>query len=195
VVDLPAASASPDGVMVELRRRLGPLNLDETQLATLAAVQRTWTEQHARWEPLAEGASPPAADYAAQIATIDALRDQEYRRVMGPETFTEFQKANDPRYQLMQRYASAWQLGPAEIDNVYETLNAHAGRVANYYQDVLVADQRGETVDWAAVDRTVRQLKSETEQTLRASLGAERFEKLQRGDVLRFAGDPVSSAP
>jgi hypothetical protein len=186
-----ATRAEPDFAAVKLRQELRGLEVPVAQFAALTAAQRAADQQLAALDRAIDQ-SGAAANYDSSRARILASREEAFRQTLGEAGYVEYLKNQSDEYRTMTHFAPAWQLQPAEIDHVYNTMNAYARRVGDYYQALVVADQRGEPVDWSSAEQRVREISTQTEEALKHALGPTRFDQLKRGSVIRFAGEPLS---
>jgi hypothetical protein len=181
-----ALQTGPDESAAELRRQLRVVKADENQFKALLEIRRVTDELQSEVGMQAENAPAAGVDYEARRKAIEAARDREYERVLGPAGFASFQRDNDSRYQAMQRYAAAWKLEGQEIDTVFSQIQSYEKTLRDYRQQAIAAEQRGLPVDWDAVQRGVTQLSQQAEQTFRSTLGEDRFDKLKRNSVLNL---------
>ncbi|HUR60096.1 MAG TPA: hypothetical protein VM029_20400 [Opitutaceae bacterium] len=172
-----------DDIRGELRRELRKIALEPAQFDALAEARRASDREHAEVARQEEGGAK-GVDFELRRAAIDAAREREYERVLGPVAYADYQRNNDTRYQVMQRYANAWKISEAEIAGVYATIRSYENTVRGYRQQALAAEQVGQPADWVAVQRRITQYTQQTEDALRRSLGEERFEKLKRHSAL-----------
>jgi hypothetical protein len=181
-----ATSQNPiDPERMNLRRALKNLNVGETEAAGLLQAQQQWTRQRAKLEQQLQEGQLASADYEQQLKALDHTRDQEYQRVLGDNGITELQKAQDPRYQTMKRYASNWGLTDNDINHLYDTIRFYESSVSDYQQRAQALEEQGQPVDWPAVQKSIQEFSRQTESTLRGSLG-ERFDKLKKNNVLNL---------
>jgi hypothetical protein len=175
---------SGDGVEADVRRHLKRVDIPSGQVEELADVQRArdilQNDLAAHAGHNAEG--DPA--FEARRLAIDAARDQAFERILGSQSFAEWQKSRDPRFLNLRRYATAWQLNEAEVASVYASIQTQENRTRGYRLRALSAERQGVPTDWAAVQNQIDELAQQTEQSLRRALGDERFERLKRNEVL-----------
>ena len=86
----------------------------------------------------------------------------------------------------MQQYAPAWGLSDGDINNLYDTIQSYEKSVRDYQARAEAVEGQGQSVDWPAVQKALREYAQQTEATLRKSLGDERFNKLKRNNVFAF---------
>ncbi len=173
-------SAVRDGVDASTRQTLRSFNLPTADLNALADTQRARNTLQADLEKQ-YGADP---SYRARQLAVDAARDSTYESVLGPSRFDVWQKATDPRFQTMVRYSSALHMSASDIAATYATIEGQEKQAQLCQLQALSALESGRPVDWAAVQKEVADAKQNTETSLRAQLGDERFEQLRRNGVV-----------
>lgn len=187
------ASDAPKGVpasaIAALRRELGPVDVTDAQLAALARTRQTTDAALAALDRAAQADPAKFADHDTQRSAIEAAQQRDFQDILGREKFSVWEKSQDDTYRTLVHYSPAWQLQPGDIERVYQTMNGYAGAVSDQYQQALDAEQRGQAIDWSAVDQKVQTLNRETERTLKQMLGDTRFEKLRQANALHFVGD------
>jgi hypothetical protein len=181
-----ALNSPGDGATVELKREFKGVPLVDAQFDALLDVRHATDALRSDLERQSEANPSRTAEFEARSEALEAFRNQEYQRVLGPEAFAQFQRDNDQRYQTMKRYASTWNLSSGEIENVYGTLQSYEKAVRDYRQQALQAERQGQHVDWTEVGKTIDQISQQGEQALRASLGDDRFARMKRSSVLFF---------
>ena len=168
----------------QVRADFAQLGLSGAQMRELAEVNAKWSSTRADMaRSLAETSALDSA-YEGDLRALDRARDDEYRRILGDERLEAWQRAGDDRYRVMQENASAWNLDPAAITQVYSTLRAYDLAVANREYQAQLAEQAGETVDWAKVQTDIAAYSRDTEAALRARLGEERFARLSQTEII-----------
>ncbi len=168
-----------------LRREFASANPSEAQFGELLQAQQQWNERRAEMEKqLQSGEAFP--NYEAQVRALDEARDQEYRRVLGRETFDALQKEQDPGYARMKKFAEAWALDDSKIDYVYGTLKYYEKTVQDYQARARAREAEGQGVDWTAINRNLRTFADQTQQALQSSLGPDAYAKLQRNGVIQL---------
>ena len=172
-----------EDLTADLRRQTRDLQIEPAQLTALADLQRARDEMQSQLAQL-ESAPAGGTGFEARREAIDAARDREFERVLGPAAFAEFEKQNDRRYRLMKHYAAAWQLTEPEIAQLYGTIQSYEKTVRHTRQQALLAEQQGRPTDWATVQRGIDYYTQQTEQNLRSALGPERYELLKRNDAI-----------
>jgi hypothetical protein len=170
----------------ELRRNLRKLNATDTQFESMLEAQRQWTERRAELDLQLQQNQSIGNAYEQKIQDIDAARDQEYQRVLGTNAFDNFQMEQDNRYLQMKRYSSAWGIDDNNIDYIYRTIKYYEQSVQNYRQQAQQLEQSGQAVDWNAINNNLDQFSQQTQQALRDYLGVDRFNKINRNQVLPF---------
>ena len=149
-----------EGMEAALRQKVKNLNADDAQLAAMVEAERKWNQQRAQLERRSPATAEQRQVYEAQLQAVDAARDREYRRVLGPHDFDQLQKNQDSRYQLLKRYAVTWSLTESDIDYIYNSIE--------HFRDKNP------------------QARDQIEQSLISYLGPERFERLRNNDLFSF---------
>ncbi len=174
----------------ELRRSLRNVNANDAQFDALLKAQREWMARRDELERQPRSDAAGIASYDDQLKALDAARDQEFQRVLGPGGYDAFQKEQDPNYNKMKLYANVWGLNADSIDYVYRSLKYYEKSSADYQQQTRAREQKGEVVDWNVVNQNLRQFSKQAEDALRNYLGQDRYNKLKQNAVLPFQSDP-----
>jgi hypothetical protein len=168
-----------------LRHDLAKLNPSDSQFQELLKAQQQWNERRSQLDQQFQD-DPSSAAYAEQIKALDAARDQDYQRVLGTNVFDTFQKEQDGGYSKMKRYESIWGLDDHKIDYVYGTMKYYEKSVQDYQDRARALEAQGQSVDWDAVNKNLKQFAEQTQQSLQNYLGQDRFDKMQRNGVFQF---------
>jgi hypothetical protein len=168
-----------------LRHDLAKLNPSDSQFQELLKAQQQWNERRSQLDQQFQD-DPSSAAYAEQIKALDAARDQDYQRVLGTNVFDTFQKEQDGGYSKMKRYESIWGLDDHKIDYVYGTMKYYEKSVQDYQVRARALEAQGQSVDWDAVNKNLKQFAEQTQQSLQNYLGQDRFDKMQRNGVFQF---------
>jgi hypothetical protein len=116
-------------------------------------------------------------DYFKEVQAIQAARDAEYERILGPQGMAEWQKQQDYQYKQMIKYATAWQLSKADADFVYEAQR-------QYRQAVQDAAKNPGT--YTARAEELRTLGEQAAQNVQNYLGADRYAKLKKAGAINL---------
>jgi len=146
-----------EGMEAALRQKVQNLNPADSQFKVMVEAERKWNQRRAELERRAQETPDPRKAYEEQLRTLDAARDQEYKRVLGTDDFDQLQKNQDSRYQLLKRYANTWSLSESDIDYIYSSVQ--------HYRE---KDQHSQ---------------AQIEQSLISYLGPERFDRLKKNDL------------
>jgi hypothetical protein len=168
-----------------LRHDLAKVNPSDSQFQELLKAQQQWNERRSQLDQQFQD-DPSSAAYADQIKALDAARDQDYQRVLGTNVFDTFQKEQDGGYSKMKRYESIWGLDDHKIDYVYGTMKYYEKSVQDYQVRARALEAQGQSVDWDAVNKNLKQFAEQTQQSLQNYLGQDRFDKMQRNGVFQF---------
>lgn len=180
-----AQGLGDDSRAANLREDLGKVEPGPDQLHALLKAQQDWSARLAELDRKFQDDKGPGA-YPTALKALDQERDQEYRRILGPDVFDALQKHRDPAYSTMKQYQDLWNLDDGAIDYVYGTMKYFAKSVEAYTAQNRARAANGESVDWGAVDETLQELSSQTREALRQRLGQEAFDHLQRNNVLQL---------
>jgi hypothetical protein len=172
-----------------LRQDLAKLNPSDSQFQELLKAQQQWNDRRVELDKQFQD-DPSSAAYLGQIKALDEARDQEYQRVLGTNVFDAFQKEQDGGYSRMKRFESNWGLDDHKIDYVYGTMKYYEKSVQDYQIRAKALEAQGQSVDWDEVNKNLQQFAKQTQQTLQAYLGQDRFDKMQRNGVFQF--NPLS---
>lgn len=177
-----------------LRKDLAKVNPSDSQFQDLLQAQQQYNQRLSELgKQFQDDPSSPA--YAEQVQALDAARDQDYQRVLGTNAFGSLQMEQDPGYNKLKKYQSAWGINDTDINYAYQTVQYYQQSVQNYQQQEQALEQQGQTVDWSAVNKNIQQFSQQTEQTLRDYLGSDRYDKIQRNDVFPFSANGPVTAP
>jgi hypothetical protein len=151
----------------------------DSQFQELSKAEQQWNQSQMKLD-----ASSP--DYAAQMKALNDARDQEYRQVLGGDTFDALQKQEDPGYSQMKKYETVWGLDDSKVDYVYNTMKNYEQSVRDYQGQMGALQAQGQKVDWDGVNKHLQQLTDQTGQTLQTYLGQYSFNRLQRNHLFLF---------
>jgi len=170
-----------------LRHELAKANPTDAQVDELLKAEKEWNMSRAALDQQFQN-DPASPVYQAKIKALDAVHDQEYRRVLGSDAFDNLRKEQDSGFSQMKKYETLWGLDDNKIDYVYDTMKQYQKSVDDYKTQVLSLQNQGQNVDWDAVKRNLQQSASQIQQALLDRLGPDTFNRLQRNRVLRWAG-------
>jgi hypothetical protein len=168
-----------------LRQDLAKVNPSDSQFQELLKAQQQWNERRSELDKQFQD-GPSSAAYAEQIKALDEARDQEYQRVLGTNVFDTLQKETDGGYSKMKKYENIWGLDDNKIGQVYGTMKYYEKSVEDYKAQARALEAQGQSVDWAAVNKNLKQFAEQTQQALQNYLGQDRFNKMQRNNVFQF---------
>jgi hypothetical protein len=175
-----------DGIAAaNLRQNLAKVNPSDTQFQELLKAQKQWNERRSGLDKQFQD-EPSAGVYAEQIKALNDARDQEYQRVLGTNVFDTLQKEQDGGYSKMKKYANIWGLDDNRIDYAYGTMKYYEKSVQDYEAQARALEARGQSVDWDAVNKNLKQFTEQTQQALQNYLGQDPFNKMQRNGVFQF---------
>ena len=180
------SQGTDDGtVAANLRQDLAKANPSDSQFADLLKAQQELDQRRSELDKQFQD-NPSSADYASQIKTLDATRDQEYQRVLGTNVFDSLQKEQDIDYSKMKKYENIWGLDDTKVDYVYGTIKYYEKSVEDYQAQARALEGQGQSVDWDMVNKNLLQFAQQTQQALQNSLGQDSFDKMQRNGVFQF---------
>jgi hypothetical protein len=169
-----------------LRQDLAKANPSDTQFQELLKTQQQWNEQRSTLDKQFQNDQSSAA-YADQIKTLDATREQEYRRVLGDNSFDALQKEQDPGYTQMKKYETLWGLDDKSIDSVYGAMKYYQKSAEDYQARARALEAAGESVDWDGVNKNLQRLAEQTQQALQNYLGQDRFNRMQQNSAFQLS--------
>jgi len=170
-----------DGFMSDnLRYELAKVNPSDAQFQQLFKVEKDWNKSFAQLDQ-------SAPDYLDKFKALNSARDQAYAEVLGSDALHTLREQEDSSYVQMKKYETHWGLDDTKIDYVYNTMNQYRKAVGDYQSQVQAMQHQGQNVDWTAVNNTLQQLASQTQQALQTTVGPDSFTRLQRNGVLRWA--------
>lgn len=162
-------------------------NLSDDQFRELVKAQQQFNDLRKDLDKRFQD-NPSSPLYAEEIKALDAARDEECRQALGAEAFDALQKSQNLAYANMKKHADLWGLNDANIDYVYSAMKYYEKGVQDYLSQVRTLEAQGKNVDWEAVDKNLDKFSGQTSQSLQSYLGPERFERLQRNQVLQLGG-------
>jgi hypothetical protein len=189
--------ASVEDPAQRVRQEFSSMQLTDTQLSRLAEVQTQWEKARGEMAAFLAQTRTMDAAYEGDLKALDRARDDDYRRILGEESFDAWQKAGDDRYRLLRNNAQAWGLDSKQIDHVYATVRAYDLAVATLEHQSQVREQMGEPVDWRTLEDNLADYTRQTAADLRAFLGEERFIAMARQQIFglrQSARPPHASA-
>jgi len=152
---------------------------DDSQFQALFKAEQDYSQSQLKLD----SSSP---DYANQLKALNDARDQQYRQVLGADTYATFQKEQDPGYSQMKKYEALWGLDDGKVDYVYNTMKSYEKSVQDYQTKMSDLKAQGQKVDWDGAKMHLQQLTDQTGQTLQNYLGQNSFDKLQRNHLFLF---------
>jgi len=175
-----ALTAAPDPAVANLKRQVKNLNLSADQMTALLAAQQQWNQQRTQL-------NDDKPSYETQLQAADSARDAAFQKILGADAFAQLQKQQDPAYQTLTRYASAWKLNSDDVNYIYGAIANYNSQVADYRDRAKTMEQLGQAVDWEGVQKNIQSFSQQTEQTLNYFLGDDRFAKLNQNNVFNFS--------
>ena len=166
-----------DDTRGNLQRGLSTVPLSDAQLNALTDVQRHWDQTRSELVTLQNNTGNPA--YAAAIRQAEEKWRGEFQGIAGANAFEQFLKSQDSRYADLRRFAASWQVAPAEIDGLFDTVGNFDETVHEY-----ALDAQAREADPGATHAVLQQFQQETERSLELRLGAERFAALKRNGIV-----------
>jgi hypothetical protein len=174
-----------DWSYVTFRRQLKDLNLSDTQVDALYTATQQYNQKLQELALQNQSGKLQPQDYTQQVAALSSEREQEMQRILGVDGYAQYQKVTDSRYQQLKQYAIAWQLSPADIEHVYQSVTQAIQAADDYRKQAQTAGQ-GQPVNWQDIQKTADDYKHQAEDELRQYLGEDRFNKLKRAGVIQM---------
>ena len=168
------------------RRQLKDLNLPDTQVDGLYSTMQQYSQKQQELQRLNQSGQLQSQDYGQQVTALNNEREQEMQRILGADGYAQYQKVTDSRYQQLKQYAPAWQLTPADIERVYQSVTQATQAADDYRKQAQTAGQEGRQVNWQDIQKTIDDYKRQAEDELRQYLGEDRFNKLKRAGVIQM---------
>jgi hypothetical protein len=178
-----------DAELINTRRALNTLSLNDTQSAGILQAQEQWTKQRTKLSMELEEGQLTSEEYEKQLKALDGARDETYQRLLGTNGVAEMQKAQDPRYQAMRSRADKFGLDENDVNQLYDAIHFYEKSVNDYQERARAVEQQGQPVDWPEVQKNLRDFAQKTESMLQQSLGTDRFQKLKRNNLLNLEED------
>jgi hypothetical protein len=119
------------------------------------------------------------------MRALEVQRDEEYKKVLGPDAFAEFQRNQDQQYQSLKSIGGSLGFTSDDINSLYATIQGYQSEVADYRDRAKALENQGQTIDWPGVDQALQNFSQQTETALRDKLG-DRFDKLKRSNLMPF---------
>jgi len=151
----------------------------------MQTAQQAWNSQRSDLDLKLQKGDIAAEDYEKQMKALEAQRDQEYLKVLGPDAFAEFQRNQNEQYQSLKRIGTDLGFSPDDINNLYATIQGYQNGVSDYRDRAKALENQGQTVDWPSVEKALQNFSQQTETALRAQLG-DKFDKLKRSNLMPF---------
>ncbi len=169
-----------------LRQDFAKANPSDSQFQELLKTQQQWNERRAELDKQFQDDQSSGA-YADQLKALDKARDEEYQRVLGTNVFDALQKAEDPGYLRMKKYADLWGLDDNKIESVYATMRYYDKAVQDYQTRARALEAAGQSVDWDGVNKNLQEFANQTGVALQNYLGLDSFNKLQRNGLFELS--------
>jgi hypothetical protein len=174
-----------DAGVGELKRNLQGVSSDESQLAGMQTALQNWNAERSELDVELQEGNVSADEYQKQLKTLEAQRDQEYKKVLGTNSFASFQRNQNEQYQNLQRIGPDVGFSEDDINNLYASIQEYQDSVNDYRDRAQKLQDQGQNVDWTAVQKALSDFSHQTENALRDQLG-DKFDKLKRSNVLPF---------
>jgi len=174
----------PQSPLARVQREFSALALSESQVAELAVAHERWNNLRGALAESLRKTGELDISYVSDSEAIDHTRDEEFRRIIGSEAFDAWQMVRDDRFGALQRHAARWQLEPQQVEHVYRAIRDCDRTIASLEQQTNARLHVGDAVDWSSLSLTFERFTRQTEEKLRAYLGAERFEQMQRDGLI-----------
>ena len=169
----------------ELKRSLGDIKADDSQVAGMQTAQQSWNSQRGDLDIKLQQGDITAEDYEKQMKALEAQRDEEYKKVLGADAFAAFQRNQNAQYQALKNVGSGIGFTDDDINSLYATIQGYQNEVTDYRDRAKALESQGQTIDWSGVDKVLQTFSQQTETALRDKLG-DRFDKLQRSNLMPF---------
>lgn len=175
-----AMNASPDPAAAELKRQMKGMNLSDDQMTALLQAQQQWSRQAAE-------INDDASEYQSQMQTVEAARNEAFKKILGPDGYADYEKQQDTAYQTLKHYANAWQLTPNDVDYLYSAIQNYNQNIQSYLDRAKAVEAQGQSVDWNGVQKNIDSFSQQTEQTLNLYLGNDQLSKMEQNGVFNFS--------
>ncbi|MBU6411423.1 MAG: hypothetical protein KGR98_13650 [Verrucomicrobia bacterium] len=113
-------------------------------------------------------------------------RDQAFQQILGADGYAQYQRAQDPTYQALHLYKSAFQLSESDVSYLYDTYHAYGQDIQRFREKAQALAQVGYPVNWNDIQQDIRNFSTQDQQTVVNYLGEDRFAKLQQNGLLTF---------
>ncbi|HXT13927.1 MAG TPA: hypothetical protein VN873_20420 [Candidatus Angelobacter sp.] len=169
----------------DLARNLKDLNVTDSQVSGMQTAEQNWNSQKNGLDVKLQKGDISAEDYAQQMKTLEAQRDADYQKVLGPDGFAQFQRDQSEQYQMLKRLGPGMGFTSDDVNNLYAMIQDYQTQVQDYRDRAQQLQNQGQSVDWSAVDKVLANYSQQTENALREELG-DKFDKLKRSNVMPF---------
>lgn len=169
----------------DLARNLKDINVTDSQVSGMQTAEQNWNSQKNGLDVKLQKGDISAEDYAQQMKTLEAQRDADYQKVLGPDGFAQFQRDQSEQYQMLKRLGPGMGFTSDDVNNLYAMIQDYQTQVQDYRDRAQQLQNQGQSVDWSAVDKVLANYSQQTENALREELG-DKFDKLKRSNVMPF---------
>ena len=169
--------------LTEATRRFGDLNPTAAQAQAVLQIDGDYCNREAALARQLQE-KPGAVDPAAELRALAAAREENLRRIFGAEAYETTRRDNDSTYQRIAQFASAWDLRPAELAPVYETLRAFREEMDLSRSAAAMREAAGQRVNWRSIDASIERVRQQTETDLVQLLGDKRAWRLKENGLL-----------
>jgi len=169
---------------VEVYRTFCDLNPTPDQAKAVVLAEQDYRAREAALAKRVNENPGDAAKITVELAAMNEAREENLRRIFGPEAYDSLKRQNDPTYKTLQQYAQAWELKDQEIQSVYQTLRAFQDQAARTRSAAEMSEAAGQRVNWREINSAIEQAQQQTEAGLQNLIGGERLLRLKQNGVL-----------
>lgn len=168
----------------EVYQTYGALNPTPVQATAVLQAEQDHRDREAALAKRLSATPEDPAKVTAELKAISDAQDEKLRQVFGAEAYDRIKQQNDPAYQTLEKYASAWQLDSTQVQSVYATLHAFQDQAGLVRDAAQMREAAGQHVDWHAIDAAIEQARQQAMAGLQNVVGDERLWRLKQNGVL-----------
>jgi hypothetical protein len=174
----------PAGLSADMQRSLRDFNLGAEHIAAFENLESQWIQKQADLRNEVEQGIADAVTHDKQMEELREWRRKEFQQVLGEEAFEYYERQQDARYVDLKNYATQWRISEQEIEQIYQTLRQQDKAMQEYQRQLNLLEASGDTVKQDEIKNAVQQTSVTITQQLANLLGPDRFDVLQRNQIL-----------
>lgn len=164
--------------------RFGDLGPSPAQAAAVVSIEAHFRAQEATLTQRLRGNRADPETITAELAALRQAREDQLRRIFGPDAYEQHKRQTDPTYQTLQQYAGTWALQGQEVDTVYQHLRAFHDQAEQTRTAAALRESAGEAVNWREINQAIDEARQKTESRLQTIIGLDRVRRLKQNGLL-----------